>query len=110
ALDLVHEATVEEEVERAVHGRGRDLFALSSRQLFEDRIGPERRGAVAENAEHPPAKRRQMEALAQAVEFDPRRPGRRIMGAVTSVRHPHLDKPSSSISKFESDHAAWSSL
>ena len=66
ALDLVHEAVLEEEVERPVDGRRRDLLPLAAGQLLEDRIGAERGGAVAENVEHAPAQRRQLVSLAQA--------------------------------------------
>ena len=55
ALDLVHEAVLEKEIERPVDGRRRDRLAFAARHFLDDRIGAERRGAVAENVEHPPA-------------------------------------------------------
>jgi len=42
ALDLVDEAVLEKEIERAVDGRRRDGLALAARKLVDDRIGPKR--------------------------------------------------------------------
>ena len=78
-LDLVDEAVAEKEIERPVHGRRRRLLAFAARKLFEDRIGAERCDAVAEDVEHPPPQRRQLDALTEAGKLDPGRPARRVM-------------------------------
>jgi hypothetical protein len=85
-LDLVDEAVVEEEVERAIDGRGRDLLAVPARQFLQDRIGAERGDAVAEDVEHPAPQRRELHFLAQAGEFDARRPIGGVVLATAGVR------------------------
>ena len=41
ALDLVEKTVLEKKIESAINGRRRDRLALATRQLVDDRIGPE---------------------------------------------------------------------
>src|ERR1700722_5284675 len=69
ALDLVDEAVLEEEVERAIDGRRRDRFALAPRELVDDRVGAERRRTFGQNGQNLAAQRGQMKTLPVAGAF-----------------------------------------
>ena len=86
ALDLVQEAVLEQELERAIDGRRRDRLAFLARQRVEDRVGAERGAAVAENVEHAASRRGQLQTLRRAGALHFGHPGRPA-GAGVSRHH-----------------------
>src|SRR5271154_512950 len=66
ALDLVQKAVLEEELQRAIDGRRRDRLSLAFRERLDDRVGPERSGALAEDGQDVQPQRRHLQALARA--------------------------------------------
>ena len=70
ALDFVEKAVLQEKFQRTVDCWRRDLFSFDFGQFFDDRIGPERVRAFAENREHAAPQRRELQAAVRADGFD----------------------------------------